>query len=39
MNIINSISEFHRLVSLPEPLHPLVSVVRVADMRFTDNAV
>jgi AraC family transcriptional activator of pobA len=39
MNIINSISEFHRLVSLPQPLHPLVSVVRVADMRFTDSAV
>lgn len=39
MNIINSISRFHRLVSLPEPLHPLVSVVNVADMRFSDNAV
>jgi len=39
MNSINSISEFHRLVSLPEPLHPLVSVVRVADMRFTNNKV
>lgn len=38
MNVINSISEFHRLVSLPEPLHPLVSVVRVAAMRF-DNIV
>jgi AraC family transcriptional regulator, transcriptional activator of pobA len=38
MTVINSISEFHRLVSLPEPLHPLVSVVHVADMRFTDNA-
>ena len=39
MNIINSISEFHRLVSLPEPLHPLVSVVSVADMRFTNHVV
>ena len=39
MNIINSISEFHRMVSLPDPLHPLVSVVRVADMRFTNNAL
>jgi len=37
MNSINSISEFHRLVSLPEPMHPLVSVVRVADMRFTNS--
>lgn len=39
MNSINSISEFHRLVSLPEPLHPLVSVVRVADMRFRDSEI
>jgi AraC family transcriptional activator of pobA len=37
MQFINSISEKHRLVSLPEPLHPLVSVVRIADMRFTDS--
>jgi len=39
MNSINSISEFHRLVSLAEPLHPLVSIVRVADMRFTDTSI
>jgi AraC family transcriptional activator of pobA len=39
MHLINSISDFHRMVSLPEPLHPLVSVVRVADMRFTSNAI
>ncbi|MDN3580472.1 helix-turn-helix domain-containing protein [Mucilaginibacter flavus] len=39
MNIINSISRFHHLVSLPEPLHPLISVVSVADMRFTDNTI
>lgn len=38
MKVINSISEFCRMVSLSEPLHPLVSVVRVADMRFTNNA-
>jgi len=37
MQFINSISEKHRLVSLPEPLHPLVSVVRIADMKFTDS--
>lgn len=37
MQIINSISEKHRLVSLPDPLHPLVSVVRISDMRFTDS--
>src|SRR5438874_2082837 len=37
MQIIQSISEKHRLVSLPEPLHPLISVVRISDMRFTDS--
>jgi len=39
MKVINSISEKHRLVSLPEPLHPLVSVIRVADIRFTDAEI
>jgi AraC family transcriptional regulator, transcriptional activator of pobA len=39
MHIINSISEKHRLISLPEPLHPLVSVIRVADMHFTDTVI
>jgi AraC-like DNA-binding protein len=34
MNSIDSISQFHRLLSLPEPLHPLVSVVHVQDIRF-----
>jgi len=37
MQLINSIAEKHRLVSLSEPLHPLVSVVRIADMKFTDS--
>ncbi len=37
MQIIQSIAEKHRLVSLPGPLHPLVSVVRISDMRFTDS--
>ena len=39
MKVINSISEKHRLVSLPEPLHPLVSVIRVSDIRFTDAEI
>ena len=39
MKIINSISEKHRLVSLPEPLHPLVSVIRISDIRFTDSSI
>jgi len=33
MQTINSISHFHRLLSLPDPLHPLVSVVHVEDIR------
>ncbi|MGY3211862.1 helix-turn-helix domain-containing protein [Mucilaginibacter sp. HD30] len=32
---IKSITEFHRLRSLPGPVHPLVSVVRFEDMRCT----
>jgi AraC family transcriptional activator of pobA len=39
MNIINSISGFHHLLSLPEPLHPLVSVVQAEDMCLKDDAV
>lgn len=39
MKIINSISEKHRLVSLPEPLHPLVSVINISDMRFKDDPI
>jgi AraC family transcriptional activator of pobA len=39
MKVINSISEKHRLVSLPEPLHPLVSVIRVSDIKFTDPTI
>jgi AraC family transcriptional activator of pobA len=39
MKTINSISEKHRLLSLPEPLHPLVSVIRISDIRFMDNQI
>ena len=39
MKVINSIAEKHRLLSLPEPLHPLVSVIRISDTRFTDNPI
>ena len=39
MNSINSISQFHCLLSLPEPLHPLISVVQVQDIRFTEHAL
>lgn len=39
MKTIHSISEFQRLVSLPQPLHPLISVVDVAAMQFTADAL
>jgi len=39
MNVIHSIPEFHHLVSLPAPSHPLVSMVHVSEMRFLDPAI
>jgi AraC family transcriptional regulator, transcriptional activator of pobA len=30
--LINSISEMHRALGLPKPLHPLVSLVNYADI-------
>jgi AraC family transcriptional activator of pobA len=39
MRTIQSIGEFHRIVSLPEPAHPLISVINVADIRFTDSSL
>lgn len=36
---INSISQFNQLLSLPGPLHPLVSVVHVEDIRFTSDTI
>ena len=39
MKVINSILEKHRLLSLPDPLHPLVSVIRIADVRAIDDEV
>jgi AraC family transcriptional activator of pobA len=39
MKIINSISEKHRLLSLQPPLHPLISVVRIADVRAVDDSI
>ena len=34
MTNIQTITQFHRLTSLPEPLHPLVSVARSEDCRY-----
>jgi AraC-like DNA-binding protein len=39
MKAINSISEFHRLLSLPEPRHPLVSVINLAESIFLEDEI
>ncbi|WP_343690924.1 helix-turn-helix transcriptional regulator [Chitinophaga sp.] len=39
MTFIESISAFHSLAHLPAPLHPLVSVFRVTDIRLEDAAI
>lgn len=39
MNAIKSVSEFHRLLSLPEPLHPLVSVINLGESVFLEDDV
>ncbi|AXY78029.1 AraC family transcriptional regulator [Paraflavitalea soli] len=39
MKIVHSISEFHRLVSLQPPLHPLISIVKVENMRLPGKEV
>jgi len=39
MNAIKSISEFHRLLSLPAPKHPLVSVINLAESIFLEDEV
>ncbi|RZJ99804.1 MAG: AraC family transcriptional regulator, partial [Flavobacterium sp.] len=37
MQIINSLSEFHRLLSIPPPSHPLVSVVLVSEIHAVNS--
>ncbi|WP_343631713.1 helix-turn-helix transcriptional regulator [Fluviicola sp.] len=39
MNSIRSVSEFHRLLSLPEPRHPLVSVINLNECIFLEDEV
>jgi len=39
MYIVNSISEFHRHLSLPEPLHPLVSVIDVSKIKHLESEI
>jgi len=39
MNAIKSVSAFHRLLALPEPRHPLVSVINLAESVFLEDDV
>ncbi|UKT64673.1 helix-turn-helix domain-containing protein [Pedobacter mucosus] len=39
MNAINSISQFHKLLSLSEPLHPLVSVINLDHAIFLEDEI
>lgn len=39
MNTIQSVSEFHRLLSLPSPRHPLVSVINLTESVFLEDDV
>lgn len=37
MQTINSLSEFHRLLSIPPPAHPLISVVSVSEIHAVNS--
>lgn len=39
MKHISAISEFHKLLDLPAPLHPLISLVDVTQMHITENDI
>lgn len=39
MNAIRSVSEFHRLLSLPAPRHPQVSVINLAESIFLEDEI
>ena len=39
MHTIQSLSEFHRLLSLKAPLHPLVSIVKVSELHAVDSEI
>ena len=39
MNTIQSVSTFHRLLSLPEPKHPLVSVINLSESQFLEDDI
>jgi AraC family transcriptional regulator, transcriptional activator of pobA len=39
MQVINSLSEFHRLLSIASPMHPLISVVQVSELHAVNSDV
>ncbi|MDW8547472.1 hypothetical protein NG800_001025 [Epilithonimonas ginsengisoli] len=39
MNNTNSTLKFHRLLSLPDPLHPMISIIKLEDIRFQSDPV
>ncbi|WP_344827011.1 helix-turn-helix transcriptional regulator [Rurimicrobium arvi] len=39
MNTIHSLTQFHRLLSLPEPRHPLVSVIDLSESIFLEDDI
>jgi AraC-like DNA-binding protein len=39
MNTIESVSQFHRLLSLSEPRHPMVSVIDLAKSKFVEDDI
>ncbi len=39
MNTIKSVSEFHRLLSLPEPQHPMVSIIDLKKSKFVQDEI
>lgn len=39
MNNIDSILQFHRLLSLQDPLHPMISIIHLEDIHFLEDSV
>ena len=39
MNIIDTILQFHRLLSLQDPLHPMISIIQLEDIRFLEDSI
>lgn len=39
MQMINSISQFHQYLSLPDPVHPLLSVIQLDNVQFTEDPI